>query len=461
MNKKKWKAPVQKNQEYTASIEDLTHEGMGVAKIKQYPIFVEGALKGETVRFKVVKEGKKFGFGILLEVIEESPDRVEITDKVYRQTGTMPLQHLSYDAQLKFKKEQVQNALERIAKVANVPVFDTIGMEHPFGYRNKAQVPVRKVDGKLTTGFFRKNSHDLIPLEDFMIQDPEIDQAILTVRDILRKYHVRAYNEEQHSGNVRHIIVRRGYHTKELMIVLVTRTEKIKRKEEVIEAIQKALPDCVSLIQNINPEKTNVILGEKSKVLAGDDVYHDVLLGDTFAISHQSFYQINPVQTEKLYQTAIDYAELTGEESVIDAYCGIGTLTLGLAKKAGHVYGMEIVAPAIENAKRNAEANDVANVSFEVGPAEEIIVDWAKENKQVDTLVVDPPRKGLVKEFIEAVLEMKPKKMVYVSCNPGTLARDLKVLHAGGYDIVKAQPVDMFPQTYHTEVVCQLVKRED
>lgn len=458
--KKKWQVPVKKNEEYTTKIVDFTHEGLGIAKIENYPLFIEGAIKGEVVRFKVVKVGKKFGFGKLVEVIEKSPDRVDITDKVYRQTGTMPLQHLSYEAQLTFKKEQVENALERIGKLTEISIFDTIGMDSPYGYRNKAQVPVRKINGKLTTGFFRKNSHELIPLENFVIQDPEIDEAIIIVRDILRKYHIRPYNEEQHTGNVKHIVIRRGYYTGELMVVLVTRLNEIKRQDEVVAAMKQALPELASVVQNINPKRTNVILGTESKVLFGKDEYHDKLLGDTFSISHQSFYQVNPVQTEKLYQTAVDYAELTGKETVIDAYCGIGTLSLALAKKAKAVYGIEINAPAIENAKKNAQLNGADNVTFEVGSAEEWMTSRTQKGEKADVVVVDPPRKGLAEEFIEAVLDMQPEKMVYVSCNPATLARDLKKLHEGGYQIEKVQPLDMFPQTYHVELVA-LMSRVD
>jgi len=459
-DKNKTAAPVRKNETLEAEIIDLTHEGMGVAKIEYYPIFIEGALVGETVEFKVIKTKKTFGFGKLLKVIEKSPDRVEIEDKVYAQTGTMPLQHLSYPAQLNFKKEQVEKVLSKIGNLSDIAVEEVIGMDDPFGYRNKAQVPVRKIDGRLTTGFFRKNSHDVIPIEDFKIQDPKIDQAILTVRDIMRKFHVKPYNEKAHTGWLRHIIVRRGYFSGELMVVLVTNTHDFHREEEIVSALTRALPEMVSLIQNINTEKTNVILGSESRVLFGQDSYKDNLLGFTFTISHQSFYQVNPVQTEKLYQTAVDFAGLSGNETVIDAYCGIGTLTLALSRQAKHVYGMEIVEPAIENAKLNAETNGVANVSFEVGPAENIITEWAKADKRADVIVVDPPRKGLAPEFIDAVLTMKPEKMVYVSCNPGTLARDLKILSESGYTVEKVQPVDMFPQTYHVETVV-LMSRVD
>ncbi|WP_161878722.1 23S rRNA (uracil(1939)-C(5))-methyltransferase RlmD [Alkalibacterium sp. MB6] len=457
--KKKWRAPVQKNDQLEGEVVDLTHEGLGVVKVDQYPLFVEGALTGETIQYKVIKTGKKFGFGRLEKVIEASPNRVDIVDKVYAQTGTMSLQHLTYDAQLAFKKEQVEKVLTKIAKLPDVKVNDVIGMDNPYGYRNKAQVPVRKIDGRLTTGFFRKNSHDLIPLEDFVIQDPKIDEAIVKVRDIMRRYHVKPYDEIDHKGWLRHIIVRRGYYTQQLMLVLVTTTSDFHRQDEIIEAIKKELPELVSIIQNINSEKTNVILGDESTVLFGTDAYQDQLLGFTFTISHQSFYQVNPLQTEKLYQTAVEYAGLTGEETVIDAYSGIGTMTLALAKEAKHVYGMEIVEPAVKNAKENAELNGVTNVSFETGPAEDIIVAWAKEGRHVDTIVVDPPRKGLASEFIEAVLTMKPQKMIYVSCNPSTLARDLKLLNEGGYDVKRVQPIDMFPQTTHVETVCLLTRK--
>lgn len=459
-NKKKWKAPVQKNESLKGEVVDLTHEGLGVVKVDQYPLFVEGALTGEIIQFKVIKIGKKFGFGRLEKVLTESPDRVEIKDKVYAQTGTMPLQHLTYEAQLAFKKDQVEKVLTRIAKITDVSVNDVIGMDNPYGYRNKAQVPVRKIEGRLTTGFFRKNSHDLIPMEDFVIQDLEIDKTLLVIRDIMRKFHVKPYNETEHKGWLRHIIIRRGHFTGQLMVVLVTATDDFHRQDEIVEAIKKALPDMVSLIQNINTKKTNVILGKESKVLHGEDLYQDKLFDLTFNISHQSFYQVNPIQTEKLYQTAVDFAELTGEETVIDAYCGIGTLTLALAKKAKHVHGMEIVKPAIENALENAKINKVSNVSFEVGAAEAIIVDWAKKDKQVDVVVVDPPRKGLAPEFIEAVLTMQPKRLVYVSCNPSTLARDLKLFTEGGYEVKKVQPVDMFPQTTHVETVVLMSKVE-
>ncbi len=448
--------PVQKNEKHTVKIEDLTHEGFGVARIKGYSLFIENALPG--VEVKIHKTGKSFGYAKVMNRLNSSEDRVVIQDENYTRVGITPLQHMRYPAQLDFKKQQVINSLQRIAKLPDVPVYDTIGMANPSGYRNKAQIPVRKIDDKSTTGFFRKNSHEVIPMENFYIQDPKIDEAIIAVRDIMRVYGVKPYNENENIGNLRHIIVRRGYYTGEIMIVLVTRTAKLFPTSKIIPDILEAIPEVVSIVQNINPKHTNVILGEDSIVLYGEDKFKDTLLGNTFEISHRSFYQVNPLQTEKLYQTVLDFAELTGEETVIDAYSGIGTITLTLAKNAKHVYGIEVIEPAVENAKANAELNNIDNVTFEAGAAEEVMVAWAEEGRTADLLVVDPPRKGLEKEFTDAVIAMKPTKMIYVSCNPATLSRDLALLTEGGYMVKKVQPVDLFPQTTHVESVTLLVR---
>lgn len=456
--KKDQTIPVNKNEQHTVTIEDLTFEGMGVAKINGYPLFIEDALPGEKVEVKIHKTGKSYGYAKVMNRLNSSKDRVPLKNRSYTRAGIAPLQHMSYAAQLAFKKQQVENVMQRIARMPEVPVLNTIGMEEPWGYRNKAQVPVRKVEGLLTTGFFRKNSHDLIPMEDFYIQDPKIDEAIIVVRDIMREYGVKPYNEKDGTGNLRHIVVRRGYHTGEMMIVLVTRTAKLFPTSKIIPAIQEALPEVVSIVQNVNPRGTNVILGEDAIVLYGEDKYRDELMGNTFEISHRSFYQVNPLQTEKLYQTVLDFAAMTGEETVIDAYCGIGTITLALAKKAKEVYGIEIVEMAVEDAKRNAALNGVENVTYQLGAAEEVMLKWAEEERTADLLVVDPPRKGLEGQFIDAVLEMKPSKMVYVSCNPATLARDLALLAEGGYNVEKIQPVDLFPQTNHVESVTLLTR---
>lgn len=458
MNQEKRILPVEKNQVLETEFVDLTSEGMAVAKVDGYPLFVEGGLPGEKARIKVVKTGKSFGYGRLEKLLTESPNRVKEVDSLGTRVGTMPLQHLSYEAQLQFKQNIVQQDLQRIGKLPDVEVLPTIGMEEPWGYRNKAQIPVRAKDGKLVTGFFRKNTHELIPVENFHIQDPKIDEAIVKVRNILQEYGVKAYDEKKHTGNIRHIMVRRGYYTGEMMIVLVTRTAKLFPKSKIIPDILAALPEVVSIIQNVNPKRSNVILGEETIVLHGEDVYHDELLGHTFAISSKSFYQVNPRQTEKLYQLAVNAAGLTGTETVIDAYCGIGTITLALAEKAKQVYAMEIVPDAVLMAEKNAEANQVENVTFEVGSAEEVMAKWLEEGIKPDVIVVDPPRKGLDSGFIEAAVAAAPEKIVYVSCNPATLARDLAIFDEQGYHAKTAQPVDMFPQTLHVETVVLLEK---
>lgn len=455
---KKRKPPVLENDYLELKIVDLTHEGLGVAHVEKYPIFIENALIGEKVRAKVTHAGRRMGHGKTVEILEKSPHRVEIADEVHTQNGTMPLQHLEYSKQLEFKRDQVEKLLAKVGGLRDVPVLDTIGMENPTGYRNKAQIPVREVRGQLTTGFYKKGSHDLIPIEDFIIQDPKIDEAIIVVRNILREYSITPYNEETHTGDIRHLVVRRGHFTGETMIVLVTNGFALPHAKEMVEKICEQLPEVVSIVQNINTDKTNVILGKQSMVLFGKDSYTDNLLGHTFNISHQSFYQVNSVQTEKLYQTAVDFAELNGNETILDAYSGIGTMTLALAEKAKYVYGVEIVTPAIENAKENAQINQIDNVEFEVADAGEWLVNKVKDDFKVEVVVVDPPRKGLSPEFVRAVLKMAPEKMVYVSCNPNTLARDLKLFHEGNYTIEKVQPVDMFPMTHHIESVTVLKK---
>lgn len=459
-NKNKKEIPVEKNKIYEVKVTDLSHQGLGVAHIDGYPLFIENALPGEELKIRITHVGKRMGHGEVLELLKKSPHRVDELEDMHFQSGTMPLQHLEYKEQLKFKQQQVKKLLAKVGGLTDVPVFETIGMEHPYGYRNKAQIPVREMNGQLTTGFYKKRSHDLIPIEDFVIQHLEIDQAILIVRDILRKYEVNAYNEEKHTGDIRHILVRRGHFTGELMIVLVTNSFVLPHAQEIVTDIKKEIPQVVSIVQNINSDKTNVILGKQAMVLFGQDYYTDELMNHTFKISHQSFYQVNSEQTEKLYSVAVDYAQLTGDEIVVDAYSGIGTMTLSLAEKAKQVYGVEIVPQAIQNATTNAKDNKISNVIFEVADAGKWLVKKAKAGLKVDVVVVDPPRKGLAPEFIDAVLEMQPERMVYVSCNPNTLARDLKLLSEGGYAVEKVQPVDMFPQTYHVELVA-LMSRVD
>ena len=452
----KSKAPVSKNERLDVTITDLTYQGLGVAKVEDFPLFIENTLPGEEVTIQVTKVQSHYGFARAVAWTQESPDRVKDVDKTYRQTGIAPLQHLAYPAQLKFKQHQIAELFSKSHQ--DVEVAPTMGMDNPTQYRNKAQVPVRMIKGQLETGFYRQHSHELIPLTDFYIQDPAIDAAIIKVRDLLRQFEIPAYNEVSDKGVIRNIMVRRGYYSHE-MIVLISRTQKIPSQAQLVDQIHQALPEVTSIVLNVNAKKTNVIMGNVTRVLYGKPTIEDTLMGLTFAISARSFYQVNPQQTEKLYQMAIDKAGLTGAETVIDAYCGIGTISLALAKHAKQVYGVEIVPEAIEDAKVNAQKNHLSNVTFAVNKAEDQMAEWQAAGIKPDVIVVDPPRKGLAESLIDSAAKMAPKKVVYVSCNPATLVRDVARFTELGYHVDgPVQPVDQFPQTPHVESVTVLVK---
>jgi 23S rRNA (uracil1939-C5)-methyltransferase len=449
--------PVQKNEYIEVVFEDLTHDGAGVAKVEGFPLFVPNGLPGEKAKVKVIKVNKGYGFGRLIELYEKSPYRVEIPDDEKPKYGGCQLEHISYEGQLTYKENQVRQVLTRIGKLDNVKVHPIIGMEDPWHYRNKAQVPVGEKEGKLIAGFFKPRSHEIVDTEESLIQIPEVNEAVQTVKAICNELGIPAYNEESHKGVLRHIMARYGLQTGELMVVLVTRTAEIPQKTKLVEEIVARLPKVKSVVHNINSKRTNVILGEKTSVLWGNEVIYDFIGDVKFAISALSFYQVNPVQTKVLYDKALEYTGLDGEETVIDAYCGIGTISLFLAQKARKVFGVEVVPEAIEDAKRNAELNGITNAEFAAGEAEVVIPKWYKEGNAADVLVVDPPRKGCDEALLQTIIEMRPKKVVYVSCNPATLARDLRILEDGGYRTVEVQPVDMFPQTTHCEAVAKIV----
>ena len=449
--------PVQKNEYIEVIFEDLTHDGAGVAKVEGYPLFVPNGLPGEKAKIKVIKVNKGYGFGRLMEITEASPYRVEPECPIYKECGGCQLQHMSYEGQLKAKEKQVSDVLQRIGKLENVKVHPVIGMENPWRYRNKAQVPIGENEGGLIGGFYQQRSHQIIDMKACIIQQERNDEVVKKVKEICNINGVRAYNEQKHKGELRHIMARYGLKSGEVMVVLVTRTNELTGKKKIIEEIAKRIPGVKSIVQNINSKRTNVIFGDETKVLWGEEVIYDSIGDIKFAISARSFYQVNPEQTKVLYDKALEYADLTGEENVIDAYCGIGTISLFLAQKARKVYGVEIVPEAIEDAKKNAELNGISNVEFAVGEAETVIPEWYENGVVADVLVVDPPRKGCDDKLLQTIINMKPKKVVYVSCNPATLARDLRVLEDGGYQTVEVQPVDMFPQTMHVECVAQLI----
>lgn len=450
---------VKRNDRLTVSVEDLTHDGSGVAKVEGYPLFIPGALPDEQVEIEVTKTMKKYGFAKLLEVKEPSTDRVDPPCHVFPECGGCQLQHLSYEGQLIRKRKTVRDVIDRIAKLPHVPVHPVKGMEDPWRYRNKSQIPFGERDGEVISGFFRSRTHHIVDTDVCIIQSTEADQLMATLKHEMHALGIQAYDEKTHKGMLRHLIVRKGRETGEVMVVFVTRKKKFPQKEAVIELVKRVLPEVTSIMQNVNDQKTNVIFGEETILLHGKPFIVDSIGDIEFEISARSFYQVNPEQTEVLYGQALEYAQLTGNESVIDAYCGIGTISLFLAQKAKEVYGVEIVPQAIEDAKRNAELNGIDNAYFEAGPAEVVIPNWYAEGKHFDVLVVDPPRKGCDEKLLETILKYRPGRIVYVSCNPGTLARDLRILEDGGYRTQEIQPVDMFPQSSHVEVVCYMELR--
>lgn len=450
---------VEKNKDYIIDIVSMGYEGEGVGKVNNFTVFVQGALLGETVKVKIVKLSKNFAHGKLLEVIKSSKHRIEPVCSIYKRCGGCQMQHMSYEGQLEFKTNRVKEVVSRIGKLEDVVIHPTVGMKEPFRYRNKVQLPIGKVKDEVAIGFYAPRSHDIIDMDTCLIQDETADKVVQLTREWINKFNIEPYNEEENKGNLRHIMIRRGFKTSEVMVVIVTKEEVLPYSNEFVELMVKNISGLKSVIQNINPKKTNVILGSKNKVLWGKDKITDYIGEFKFNISPLSFFQVNPVQTEILYGKALEYAGLTGEETVVDAYCGTGTISLFLSQKAKKVYGVEIVPEAIEDAKKNAEENSVENVEFLVGESEKVIPELIKKGVKAEVVVVDPPRKGCERSLLEAFSIMGPDKIVYISCDPATLARDLGILNELGYKTVEIQPVDMFPQTAHIENVALIVRK--
>lgn len=450
--------PVEKNKTYEIKIAALGSNGEGIGRIEGYTVFVEGALPPETCLVLIVKTRKHFGYGKLLEILSPSPDRREPCCPVAKQCGGCQLQHLSYAAQLAYKTKEVQDDLERIGGITDVTVRPAIGMEEPWRYRNKAQFPVGQGKDGCAIGFYAKRSHRIVDTKQCFLQNERNDAIVALVRDFLNEFQIPLYDEETHTGLVRHILTRIGRSSGEVMVCIVLNGKRLPHSEVLVERLQR-IEGMVSIVLNVNREKTNVILGRKIITLWGKDTITDSLDGIEFEISPLSFYQVNPVQTEVLYKKAVELADLKGDETVLDLYCGIGTISLFFARKARQVFGVEIVPEAIADARKNAERNGITNAAFAVGAAEEVIPElYREEGIAADVVVVDPPRKGCDARLLETILQIAPEKVVYVSCNPATLARDLAVLAAGGYHTREVQPVDQFPHTNHVETVCLLSK---
>ena len=457
---------MQKNDELILKIEDMGVDGAGIGKADGMTFFVKDAVIGDVVRAKVMKLKKTYGYARLMELLEASPDRVEPKCPYYRQCGGCQIQALSYEKQLEFKERKVRNNLERIGGFSEIPMEPIVGMEEPYHYRNKAQFPVgTDKDGHIVTGFYAGRTHTIIPNRDCALGLPVNREILDLVIDFMEKYHVSAYDEKTGKGLVRHVLILCGFTSKEKMVCLIINGKSLPHSEKLVEALRK-IDGMTSISINCNTGRTNVILGRKTVVLWGQEYITDQIGEISYEISPVSFYQVNPVQTEKLYGLALEYADLHGEENVWDLYCGIGTISLFLAQKAKQVYGVEIIPQAIENAKRNAVKNGIENAEFFVGKSEEVLPEFyekeaaAGRKAHADVIVVDPPRKGCDEKLLETIVKMAPDRVVYVSCDSATLARDLKILCENGYELKRVRAVDQFCHTVHTESVC-LMERKD
>ena len=456
---------MEKNEVFTAEITDLTSEGEGVGKTGGFTWFIKGTVPGDTVTASVMKVKKTYGYARAVEVIKASPDRVDARCPIAGPCGGCQIQGLSYEAQLRFKADKVKAAVTRIGGFSE-GTFETepiIGMEDPWRYRNKAQYPVsRAKDGRIIAGFYAGHTHSVIGCTDCLI-GAETDGAILRViTGFMEKYRIEPYDEEMCRGLIRHVLIRTSRAFGEILVCLVINGDSMKCADKLVEAIVSAVPEVSTICLNVNKENTNVILGDTVRCLFGSGYITDTIGGVSFRISPQSFFQVNPVQVEKLYGKALEYAGLTGGETVWDLYCGVGTISLFMARHAGRVFGVEVVPQAIDNAKENAALNGITNAFFTAGKAEEITPLWLKGSAgdagRPDVVCVDPPRKGCDAACLNAILQAAPQKIVYVSCDPASLARDLKILAEGGYTLKKICPEDMFPHTVHVETVCLLSK---
>ena len=449
--------PVEKNKEYEVEIIDNGFEGEGIAKFNDFTIFIPGAIKGEKCKILIIKVNKTFAFGKLLEVLEKSKYRVQADCSTYKRCGGCSLRHIQYEETLKIKRDMVQNLVNKTLNT-KLLVNKTIGMEKPYHYRNKLQYPVGlDKNDKPVIGVFANRTHEIIPVESCFIQNEKAEKVAKTVFEFIKENKITIYNEQTRKGTVRHIIVKIGIKTDEIMCIIVTNDEKIEKENELVDAITSEFSKIKTIVKNINNKNTNVILGDKNVVLYGDGYIYDKLGKYTFKISPMSFYQTNPIQTEVLYQKAIDFAKLDKEDILCDLYCGIGTIGIFASSKVKQVYGIEIVKEAVEAAKENAKINNVDNIEFIAGDVEKAFKDLIETRGIKPTaIIVDPPRRGLDETTINKILELEVEKFVYISCNPATMVRDLKIFEEK-YDVKEIQPVDMFPFTSHVEV-CALLE---
>ena len=451
---------MKKNEYMRGQCIDYTHDGQGIVKIDGFPVFVKNMLLDEIGEIKIIKVLKNYAVGRLIQLEQASPYRTEPKCPLFKQCGGCQLQHLTKEGQQDFKTKRVKETLLKIGH-CDIHVNPCLMMEDPWYYRNKVQVPVGKNGKHLITGFYKRHSNDIVPFDECLIQTKESNKLTRRVKELLTQVHEEPYDKVKKKGNIKHILIKYGYSTHELMLVFITYKKTIKNVNYIIQVLKKEFPHLKTIIQNRNPRHDNVILGDQIQTLYGPGYIEDQLLGNTYRISTHSFYQINPIQVEKLYQTAIDFAELKKSDVVLDAYCGIGTITLSLAKYVNYVYGVEIVEQAIQDAKDNALRNHISNVKFTCQDAGEYMIDFVNQGKKVDVVMIDPPRKGCSQTFLEKLVYLKPQKIVYISCDVATQARDIAYLQTQGYKAIKCQPVDMFPQSHHIETICLMTMKEE
>ncbi len=445
---------------YTLDINGMNHDGQGVGRVDNFTVFVDGAVSGETVEVRISTLKKTYAVGDLIRIISTSPERVKPACNVFPRCGGCSLQHMSNKAQLEFKTGLVRDSIKRIAKLDDVVIHDTIGMENALNYRNKAQYPVGTCkNGQEALGFYSKYSHEIVDCDTCLIQDETSSKVRRILRDFIGENKVSVYNETTGKGLIRHLMTRTGFKTGEVMVVIVINGNDLQYKQKLVDALVSEIPQIKSIMLNVNQKNTNIIMGQKSIKLFGQDHITDYIGRYKFIISPLSFFQVNPVQTEVLYNKALEYARLSGKETVFDLYCGIGTISLFLSEKAKKVYGVEIVEDAISDARKNAELNGIDNIEFMVGEAEKVVPEIYKQGVKADVVVVDPPRKGCDETLLETLVSMQPERIVYVSCKPSTLARDLSYLSERGYKAVEVQPVDMFPHTAHVECVTRIYRK--
>ncbi|CAG9607192.1 23S rRNA (uracil(1939)-C(5))-methyltransferase RlmD [Pseudoneobacillus rhizosphaerae] len=448
---------IEPNQTFPLTIKRLGINGEGVGYFKRTVVFVPGALPGEEVVVEATKIHPKFAEAKIKKIRKKSEHRVQPLCPVYDQCGGCQLQHLAYPQQLKEKRDIIIQSLERHTKlpIDQINIRETIGMEDPWGYRNKNQFQVKQKDGKVLAGLYGLNSHQLINIENCAVQHPKTNEATAKVKQILEELKIPIYNEKTRNGIVRTIVTRVGVQTGELQVVLITNQKELPKQDQFIEAVQKRLPQVQSIVQNVNEQKTSLIFGEETYGLAGEDFIQETLGDLQFELSARTFFQLNPQQTIKLYNEVKKAAALTGKEKVVDAYCGVGTIGLWLADQAAEVRGMDIIAESIDDAKKSAKRHGFTHTKYVPGKAEEVLPKWVKKGWHPDVVVVDPPRTGLDGQLLQTILQVKPSKIIYVSCNPSTLAKDLDIL-SKSYQVEYIQPVDMFPQTSHVEAVVSI-----